>query len=45
MQSYAAALSLAELMATGAYRTFPAAAALAGSRFRTGALQPEELHI
>jgi FAD-dependent oxidoreductase domain-containing protein 1 len=45
MQSYAAALSLAELMATGAYRTFPATAALAGSRFRTGALQSEELHI
>ena len=45
MQSYAAALSLAELITTGAYRTFPAAAALAGSRFRAGALQPEELHI
>ena len=45
MQSYAAALSLAELITTGAYRTFPATSALAGARFRTGELQPEELHI
>jgi glycine/D-amino acid oxidase-like deaminating enzyme len=45
MQSYAAALSLAELITTGGYRTFPATSALAGSRFRTGDLQPEELHI
>ena len=45
MQSYAAALSLAELITTGEYRTFPATSALAGSRFRTGPLQPEELHI
>ena len=45
MQSYAAALSLAELITTGAYRTHPSAAALSGTRFATGALQPEELHI
>jgi glycine/D-amino acid oxidase-like deaminating enzyme len=45
MQSYAAALALAELMTAGEHVTFPVAAALAGSRFRTGALQPEELHI
>lgn len=45
MQSWAAGLCLAELIATGAYRTFPSAAALAGTRFREGALQPEDLHI
>ena len=45
MQSYAAGLCLAELVATGAYRTHPAAADLAGSRFDGGTLQPEELHI
>jgi sarcosine oxidase subunit beta len=45
MQSWAAGLCLAELIATGAYRTFPRAAALSGDRFRRGALQPEELHI
>ena len=45
MQSYAAALSLAELMTDGAYVSFPDTAALAGSRFTRGALQPEELHI
>jgi FAD-dependent oxidoreductase domain-containing protein 1 len=45
MQSWAAGLCLAELIATGAYRTFPAAAELTGSRFRRGALQREELHI
>ena len=45
MQSWAAALCLAELITTGAYRTFPAAAALAGTRFARGELQPEELHI
>lgn len=45
MQSYAAALSLAELMTTGAYRTHPSASDLAGTRFASGALQPEELHI
>ncbi len=45
MQSWAAGLCLAELIATGAYRTFPSAAALSGTRFRDGALQPEELHI
>jgi sarcosine oxidase, subunit beta len=45
MQSWAAGLCLAELIATGAYRTFPSAVALAGGRFREGALQPEDLHI
>jgi sarcosine oxidase subunit beta len=45
MQSWAAGLCLAELIATGAYRTFPSAAALSGTRFREGALHPEELHI
>ena len=45
MQSWAAGLCLAELIATGAYRTFPSAAALSGARFATGALQLEELHI
>jgi sarcosine oxidase subunit beta len=45
MQSYAAGLCLAELIATGAYRTHPSAGALAGSRFDGGTLQPEELHI
>ncbi len=45
MESWAAGLCLAELIATGALRTFPSAAALSGARFRGGALQPEELHI
>ena len=45
MQSWAAGLCLAELIATGAYRTFPSAVALAGTRFGEGALQPEDLHI
>jgi glycine/D-amino acid oxidase-like deaminating enzyme len=46
MQSWAAALSLAEEITTGAPRTFPAAAALSGRRFAgRGQLQPEELHI
>lgn len=45
MQSYAAALCLAELITTGAYRTHPGASALSGARFAAGALQPEELHI
>ncbi|MDX6556285.1 MAG: hypothetical protein QOD86_2480 [Miltoncostaeaceae bacterium] len=45
MQSYAAGLALAELMTEGRHVTFPKAAALAGSRFRDGRLQPEELHI
>jgi FAD-dependent oxidoreductase domain-containing protein 1 len=44
MQSYGAALALAELIATGGFQTADASA-LAGSRFRTGALQLEELHI
>jgi glycine/D-amino acid oxidase-like deaminating enzyme len=45
MQSHAAALSLAELILTGAYRSHPCASALSGARFAGGALQPEELHI
>jgi glycine/D-amino acid oxidase-like deaminating enzyme len=45
MQSYAAALALAELMTEGQHVTFPLADALAGARFRRGLLQPEELHI
>jgi sarcosine oxidase, subunit beta len=45
MQSYAAALALAELMTTGAHRTFPAAAGLSGARFAAGRGLPEELHI
>ncbi len=45
MQSWAAALCLAELITTGAYATFPRASLLSAGRFATGALQPEELHI
>jgi sarcosine oxidase, subunit beta len=45
MQSWAAGLCLAELIVTGAYQTFPRAAALSGARFREGAQQPEDLHI
>lgn len=46
MQSWAAGLSLAEEIVTGAPRTFPSAAALSGRRFAgRGELQPEELHI
>ncbi len=45
MQSYAAGLALAELMTEGRHVTFPLAEALAGARFGTGRLQPEELHI
>jgi glycine/D-amino acid oxidase-like deaminating enzyme len=44
MQSYAAAMALAELMTAGGYQTVDASA-LAGSRFRAGALQQEDLHI
>jgi sarcosine oxidase subunit beta len=44
MQSDAAARALAELMLLGRFETADASA-LAGSRFRAGALQPEELHI
>jgi FAD-dependent oxidoreductase domain-containing protein 1 len=45
MESWAAGLCLAELIAMGGLRTFPSAAALSGARFRGGALQPEDLHI
>lgn len=45
MQSWAAGLCLAELILTGAYETFPSATALSATRFATGDLQPEELHI
>ena len=45
MQSYAAGLSLAELMLDGAHRSFPSAAALSGARFFEGRSVPEELHI
>jgi sarcosine oxidase subunit beta len=44
MQSYAAGLALAELIVLGRFATADAAP-LAGSRFASGALQPEELHI
>lgn len=46
MQSWAAGLCLAELIATGRLETFPAAAALSRARFDGGGpLLPEELHI
>ncbi|WP_217915695.1 NAD(P)/FAD-dependent oxidoreductase [Miltoncostaea marina] len=45
MQSWAAGLSLAELMCAGRFVTFPAAADLSGDRFRRRRPQPEELHI
>lgn len=45
MQSYAAALALAELMLTGRHETFPQAAQLSSARFRGGPALPEELHI
>jgi hypothetical protein len=45
MQSHAAALCLAELIAAGAYLTFPSAAALSGSRFERGEPQQKEHHI
>src|SRR5262245_20326786 len=45
MESWAAGLCLAELVVTGAARTFPRAAALSGARFHGGTLQPEDLHI
>jgi len=44
MQSYAAGRALAELVMLGRFATIDAAA-LAGDRFATGALQPEALHI
>jgi FAD-dependent oxidoreductase domain-containing protein 1 len=44
MQSFGAALALAELITTGSFQTADASA-LTGSRFRTGELQLEELHI
>jgi glycine/D-amino acid oxidase-like deaminating enzyme len=45
MQSYGAALALAETIVEGAPRTVPEAAALSAARFRSGRLLPEELHI
>jgi hypothetical protein len=45
MQSWAAALCLAELITTGAFQSFPRASLLSAARFATGDLQPEELHI
>lgn len=45
MQSWAAALCLAELITEGAFATFPRAALLSAARFDGGELQPEELHI
>jgi len=45
MQSHAAALCLAELITTGAFRSHPSATELSGARFARGALQTEELHI
>jgi len=45
MQSEAAGRSLAELIVAGSYLSYPSAAALSGSRFAEGRLQPEELHI
>lgn len=44
MQSDAAGRALAELIVTGAFQTADASP-LSGDRFRTGRLQPEELHI
>jgi glycine/D-amino acid oxidase-like deaminating enzyme len=45
MQSHAAALSLAELMTTGAMRTHPSAGQLSAERFALGEPQFEDLHI
>ena len=45
MQSWAAALCLAELITDGAFATFPRAELLSAARFDGGELQPEELHI
>jgi sarcosine oxidase subunit beta len=45
MQSWAAAMCLAELITTGAFQSFPRASLLSAARFATGDLQPEELHI
>lgn len=45
MQSHAAALSLAELMTTGAMRTHPSAEQLSADRFARAEPQFEDLHI
>jgi sarcosine oxidase subunit beta len=45
MQSYAAGLALAELIATGRHQTFRRAERLAASRFGRGQKELEDLHI
>lgn len=45
MQSYAAGLALAELIATGEHSTFPRASRLGADRFGRGERELEDLHI